>query len=127
MTRKEIFDTLHEYNKRLEVLMQERFEFMEKHMDEVSEYHVGDEYVYIRTGETVTVKEIYRETEIGGCRGKYNDNSLLTIHARFSNGDNTSRYDFDMYVPYCKKEDYDNKTDTYIEKLESCVRSDYAT
>lgn len=126
MTQKEIFDTLHEYNKRLEVLMQERFEFMEKHMDEVSEYHVGDEYVYIRTGETVTVKEIYREIEAGGYRGGYNDNSLSTIHARFSNGDNTSRYKFEMYDPYCKKEDYDNKTDIYIEKLESCVRSNYA-
>ena len=127
MTRNEILNQLQEYNDKIEALLQERLEFMDSHMDEVSEYHVGDEYVYIRTGETVTVKEIYRETEIGGCRGKYNDNSLLTIHARFSNGDNTSRYDFDMYVPYCKKEDYDNKTDTYIEKLESCVRSDYAT
>ena len=122
MTRKEIFDTLHEYNKRLEVLMQERFEFMEKHMDEVSEYHVGDEYVDIRTGENVTVKRIYRETEFGGCRGKYNDNSLSTIHAQFSNGDNTLRYNFEMYDLYCKKEDYDNKTDTYIEKLVSCMR-----
>ena len=122
MTRNEILNQLKEYNDKIEALLQERFEFMEKHMDEVSEYHVGDEYVNIRTGETVTVKEIYRETEIGGYKGKYNDNSLLTIHAQFSNGDNTSRYHFDMYAPYCKKEDYDNKTDTYIEKLESCMR-----
>ena len=122
MTRKEILDTLHEYNEKLKVLMQERFEFMESHMDEVSKYHVGDEYVNIRTGENVTVKEIYRNSEVGGYRGEYNDNSLSRIHARFSNGDNTSRYHFDTFAPYCKKEDYDNKTDAYIEKLELCMR-----
>ena len=122
MTRSEILNQLKEYNDKIEVLLQERLEFMDSHMDEVSKYHVGDEYVNIRTGEIVTVKEIYRETEIGGYRGKYDDNSLLTIHAQFSNGDNTSRYYFDIYAPYCKKDDYDNKTDTYIKKLESCKR-----
>ena len=122
MTRNEILNQLKEYNDKIEILLQERLKFMDSHMEEVWKYHVGDEYVNIRTGETVTVKEIYRETEIGGYRGKYDDNSLLTIHARFSNGDNTSRYYFDIYAPYCKKDDYDNKTDIYIKKLESCMR-----
>ena len=121
MSREEILEQLNKMNEEIDSLIKKRTEFMDSHMDEASEeFHIGDEWVNVPTHEIVTVKELYRGSSIGISKGDYRDNSLYTIHARFSNGDNTSRYG--IVHPYCKKEDYDTKSRQYILKLESVLR-----
>ena len=121
MTRNEILNQLKEYNDKIEALLQERLEFMDSHMDDVSEFHIGDEYVNILTYEEVVVKELYRESSVGIGAGHYKDNSLYTICARFSNGDNTSRYG--VFHPYCNKKDFLEKNEKYLFQLENCCCS----
>ena len=121
MTREEILEQLDKINKEIDSLIKKRTEFMDAHMDEASkEFHVGDEYVNVSTHEKVTERELYRDSTVYNSNGDYKDNSLYTIHARFSNGDNTSRYGYTH--PYCRKEDYDARNQKYIWKLEDVSR-----
>lgn len=116
---KDILDKVDDYGNRIKRLAIERRKYMDSVMEEVSPYKIGDEYVNVITRERVKVLEIYRRSSVG--HGDiFKDNSISDIHARFDNGDNTSRYGY--YDPYIKASDYDNKTKEYYEKIENYMR-----
>lgn len=115
----DFFDKVDDYNRRISQLIFERQQFMDSIMDTISPFKVGEEYVNVKTEERVKVTEIYRGSTVGFGKG-YHDDSISDIHARFDNGDNTSRYGY--YDPYIKASDYDNKTKEYYEKLEEYIR-----
>ena len=116
---KDILDKVDDYGNRIKRLAIERRKYMDSVMEEVSPYKIGDEYVNIITRERVKVVEIYRRSSVG--HGDiFKDNSISDIHARFDNGDNTSRYGY--YDPYIKASDYDNKTKEYYGKIENYMR-----
>lgn len=115
----DVFKTVENYNTKIEELICERYKYMESVMDKVSPYKIGDEYVNVKTGERVKVTEIYRGTQVGNsCH--YNDNSMYNIHARFDNGDNTSRYCYED--PYISAKDFEEKSKAYYEKLENFIK-----
>lgn len=117
----DIFDKVRDFNERIEQLISERQNFMDSVMEEVSPFKVGEEYVNIRTGERVKVSKIYRGSSVGtGLR--YYDDSLCDIHARFDNGDNTSRYGIEPKNPYIKAEYYDNNSELFYKKLKDLAR-----
>lgn len=118
---KDIFEKVEDYNKKIEALILERISYMDSVMERISPFKIGDEYVNIKTGERTKIIEIYRMSSVGG-RGAYFDNSIFDIHARFDNGDNTSRYGMEERNPYVKLSDYENKTDLYYKKLEDLAR-----
>lgn len=116
---KDILDKVDDYGNRIKRLAIERRKYMDSVMEEVSPYKIGDEYVNAITRERVKVVEIYRRSSVG--HGDiFKDNSISDIHARFDNGDNTSRYGY--YDPYIKASDYDNKTKEYYGKIENYMR-----
>lgn len=116
---KDILDKVDDYGNRIKRLAIERRKYMDSVMEEVSPYKIGDEYVNAITRERVKVVEIYRRSSVG--HGDiFKDNSISDIHARFNNGDNTSRYGY--YDPYIKASDYDNKTKEYYGKIENYMR-----
>lgn len=113
----EIFDKLNKINEKIAELLIQRVKYMDSVMEEVSPFAVGDEYVNIRTGEHVKVTEIYRGSSVGhGDISK--DDSLSNIHCYFNNGDNTSRYCYEWKNPYIKLQDYQEKNEKYMNKLE---------
>ena len=118
---KDIFEKVEEYNKKIESLISERILYMNSVMERISPFKIGDEYVNVKTGERAKVIEVYRMSSVGG-RGTYFDDSIFDIHARFDNGDNTSRYGIEERNPYVKLSDYENKTDLYYKKLEDLTR-----
>lgn len=118
---KDIFEKVEEYNKKIESLISERKAYMDSVMERISSFKIGDEYVNVKTGEHTKIIEIYRMSSVGG-RGAYFDDSIFDIHARFDNGDNTSRFGIEERNPYVKLSDYENKTDLYYKKLEDLVR-----
>ena len=71
---------------------------MDKIMDKISEFEVGDTCINILTGEKVKVVSLYRIDA-----GTYADNSFDGICAKLSNGDDTSKYEGNH--PYCRKEE----------------------
>ena len=116
MTREEILEQLYEMNQEIEQLIEKRTEFIYSHIEEASEFFkVGEEYANLATHEVVTVKELYTSSSVGKGKGGYHDNSLRSIHAQFSNGDNSSRY---SVHPFVSKKDFDEKNDNYVKKLE---------
>lgn len=116
---KDILDKVDDYGNRIKRLAIERRKYMDSVMEEVSPYKIGDEYANVKTRERVKVLEIYRRSSVG--HGDiFKDNSISDIHARFDNGDNTSRYGY--YDPYIKASDYDNKTKEYYGKIENYMR-----
>lgn len=116
---KDILDKVDDYGNRIKRLAIERRKYMDSVMEEVSPYKIGDEYVNVITRERVKVVEIYRRSSVG--HGDiFKDNSISDIHARFDNGDNTSRYGY--YDPYIRASDYDNKTKEYYGKIENYMR-----
>lgn len=118
---KDILDKVDDYGNRIKRLAIERRKYMDSVMEEVSPYKIGDEYVNVITRERVKVVEIYRMSSVG--HGDiFKDNSISDIHARFDNGDNTSRYGIEERNPYVKLSDYENKTDLYYKKLEDLTR-----
>ena len=109
---KDIFEKAEEYNKKIESLISERKAYMDSVMERISSFKIGDEYVNVKTGEHTKIIEIYRMSSVGG-RGGYFDDSIFDIHARFDNGDNTSRFGIEERNPYVKLSDYENKTDLF--------------
>ena len=67
------------------------------------------------------VNGIYRMSSVGSLDG-YFDNSVSDIHARFENGDNTSRFGVEERNLYIKSSDYKNKAHLYYKKLEDLAR-----
>lgn len=126
MNRDEIFKKLDDLNSEIYKKIMERKEFMDSVMDEVSEYHVGDEYVNVITKEQVTVRMIYRRANppfsCYDLKQSVEDRYLNIIHAYFSNGDNTSRYGESWKNPYLKKSDYEERGEKYIEKLDIVLK-----
>lgn len=116
---KDILDKVDDYGNRIKRLAIERRKYMDSVMEEVSPYKIGDEYVNAKTGERTKVLDLYRGSSVGHSSDIFADNSIRDIHARFDNGDNTSRYGY--CNPYIKAIDYDNKTDLYYKKLEDLV------
>lgn len=117
---KDILDKVDDYGNRIKRLAIERRKYMDSVMEEVSPYKIGDEYVNAKTGERTKVLDLYRGSSVGHSSDIFADNSIRDIHARFDNGDNTSRYGY--YDPYIKASDYDNKTKEYYEKIENYMR-----
>lgn len=117
----DIFRRVEDYNEKIEALIAERTAYMNSVMEKISPFNVGDKYVNIKTGERAKVIEVYRMSSVGG-RVTYFDDSIFDIHARFDNGDNTSRYGIEERNPYVKLSDYENKTDLYYKKLEYLTR-----
>lgn len=110
-----IYTKLEEFNKSIDFLIQQRTIFMDKVMDDICEFNVGDKCINILTGEKVTVLSVYRAKA-----GKYKDNSFNNVFMKLSNGDDTYRYHGNH--PYCKKDDFEEKKATYIERLENFVK-----
>ena len=117
----DIFRRVEDYNEKIEALIAERTAYMNSVMEYISPFKIGDEYVNVKTGDHTKVIEIYRMSSVGG-REAYFDDSIFDIHARFDNGDNTSRYGIEGRNPYVKLSDYENKTDLYYKKLEDLER-----
>ena len=90
-------------------------------MEQIYPFKIGEEYVDIATGEHTKVNGIYRMSSVGSL-DSYFDNSVSDIHARFENGDNTSRFGVEERNPYIKLSDYKNKTHLYYKKLEDLAR-----
>lgn len=111
-----IYTKLEEFNKSIDFLIQQRTIFMDKVMDEICEFKVGDDCVNILTGEKAKVLSIYRAKA-----GKYKDNSFDDICMTLSNGDDTYKYHGNH--PYCKKDDVEEKKDTYVRRLENLLKN----
>lgn len=117
----DIFEKVEDYNKKIEALILERMAYMNSVMERISPFNVGDEYVNVETGECAKVIEVYRMSSVGG-RGAYFDDSISDIHARFDNGDNTSRYGIEERNPYIKSKDFKDKSELYYKKLQDLSR-----
>ena len=118
---KDIFEKVEDYNNKIEALILERTAYMNSVMERISPFNVGEEYVNVKTGERAKVIEVYRMSSVGG-RGAYFDDSIFDIHARFDNGDNTSRYGIEERNPYIKSKDFDDKSELYYKKLQDLSR-----
>lgn len=118
---KDIFEKVEDYNKKIEALILERTAYMNSVMERISPFNVGEEYANVKTGERAKVIEVYRMSSVGG-RGAYFDDSIFDIHARFGNGDNTSRYGIEERNPYIKSKDFDDKSELYYKKLQDLSR-----
>lgn len=118
---KDIFEKVEDYNKKIEALILERIAYMNSVMKRISPFNVGEEYANVKTGERVKVIEVYRMSSVGG-QELYFDNSISDIHAKFDNGDNTSRYGIEKRSPYIKSKDFEEKTEVYYKKLQDLLR-----
>lgn len=103
---------LKKYNELVNKAISNRERFLDANMKYFAEFEIGDKVYNVKTGETTIVTGHYRY--------QFNQNKILddsfNVDCQFENGDNTSRYEYGH--PYVSYEDYINRTQKYISKLE---------
>lgn len=104
-------------NEAVTAAVRKRAEFLDENQHVFSPFAIGETVVRADSGEHTVVTAHYRYWT---GRNELLDDSF-SVHCRFGNGDNTSRYA--GLHPYVSKRDYDARTNRFIRVLQSLAGS----
>jgi hypothetical protein len=118
MNKDELEKELIKLNNEVKEVVEKRSKFLDDNMKYFAEFQIGDKVFNCKTGRIGICSKHYRLNE---DRPELDTSLRCDCEIKESRYyDNTSR--FIGFNPWVKYEDYENKTDTYIRKLEIISR-----
>jgi len=132
MNKDEMKEKVNELNEKIDILKAERDDFIEKHRSHFAEYQIGEVLYNISNGmKGMCINHWYRrETESTDIHceifeSNYITSDLLETTSKYKflemrNSNMSNCFNYTLYaLNWIRYEDYENKSDEYISRLES--------